>query len=121
MKILIVDDSSFSQKMISFLMKKFLKGAEFFFANDGQEGIDKYKEINPDYILMDLLMPVLNGKELVKLIKEYDANAKIIVISADVQKNVKQEVESLGIVSFINKPFNQKKAEAMCNSMTEKN
>lgn len=115
MKILIVDDSSFAQKMISYLLKKFLGEVEFFFASNGQEGIDKYKEINPDYIFMDLLMPELSGDKLIKLIKEYDNNAKIVVISADVQKNIREEMQSYNIVSFINKPFNEEKAKSICD------
>lgn len=109
-KLLIVDDSNFSQKVTANLLKKCLDNAEIFFANDGQEGFEKYKEINPDYILLDLLMPKLNGVELIKLIKEYDNNAKIFVVSADVQKNVREEVEAYKIISFINKPFNEDKA-----------
>ena len=56
-------------------------------------------------------MPHLNGKELIKLIKEYDSESKIFVVSADVQKNVKEEIESYGIMGFINKPFNEEKAK----------
>lgn len=117
LKILIVDDSNFSQKIISNLLKSFLDNAEFFFASDGREGFSKYKEIKPDYVFVDLLMPNINGKELIKLIKEYDASCKIIVISADVQKNVREDMESYNIMYFINKPFNQEKAKFICDKM----
>ncbi|MDD3173958.1 MAG: response regulator [Herbinix sp.] len=110
LKILVVDDSVFSQKITCNLMKGYLSDAEFFFANDGQEGYNKYKEIKPDYIFVDLLMPIIDGKELIKLIKEYDNTAKIIVISADVQKNVREDLEKCNIMTFINKPLNEEKA-----------
>lgn len=110
-KILIVDDSFFSQRINSNLLKDVFKDAEIFFANDGQEGFMKYKEINPDYIFLDLLMPKINGKELIGLIKEYDKDAKIFVVSADVQKNVKEEIEAYNVMAFINKPFNEEKAK----------
>ena len=113
-KILIVDDSNFSQKVAANLIKRFLDNAEISFANDGQEGFEKYKEIKPDYVFLDLLMPKVNGIELIKLIREHDNNAKIIVLSADVQKNVREEVESYKIISFINKPFNEEKAKLIC-------
>lgn len=113
-KILIVDDSVFSQKMTASIIKKNLDNVEISFANDGQEGFIKYKEIKPDYIFLDLLMPKLNGKELIMLIKEYNNDAKIIVISADVQKNVREEIEAYNIMSFINKPFNGEKAQLVC-------
>lgn len=113
-KILIVDDSNFSQKINANLLKKFLDNVELYFANDGQEGLLKYKEIQPDYTFLDLLMPKLNGNELTRLIKEYDNAAKVVVISADVQKNVREELETYNIISFINKPFSEEKARLIC-------
>ncbi|WP_077369012.1 response regulator [Anaerosalibacter sp. Marseille-P3206] len=115
MKLLIVDDSKFSQIITSKLIKSFIKDIEISFANDGEKGFAKYKEINPDYVIVDLLMPNINGKELIKLIKEYDNNSKIFVVSADVQRNVKEEVESYGIIEFINKPLNEEKAKIISN------
>lgn len=116
-KILIVDDSFFSQKITANLIKKYLDKVEIYFANDGQEGFLKYKEIKPDYTFLDLLMPKVNGKELIKLIKDYNNDKNIIVVSADVQKNVKEEIESYNIMSFVNKPFNEEKAQLICEKM----
>ena len=109
MKILIVDDSKFSQIVTSRLMKGEFKDITIEVANNGGEGFYKYKEIKPDYIFVDLLMPIVNGQELIKLIKGHDEDAKIFVISADVQKNVKEELEKFNILGFINKPFDDEK------------
>lgn len=111
MKILIVDDSRFTQLTMAKLLKSYIEDLEIFFASDGEDGFNKYKELNPDYVFVDLLMPIVSGQELVKLIKKYDINSKIFVVSADVQKNVKKEIESYGIMKFINKPFTEEKAE----------
>ncbi len=111
MKILIVDDSRFTQLTMAKLLKSYIEDLEIFFASDGEDGFNKYKELNPDYVFVDLLMPIVSGQELVKLIKKYDTNSKIFVVSADVQKNVKKEIESYGIMKFINKPFTEEKAE----------
>lgn len=116
-KILIVDDSNFSQKVISRLLKNFLQDADIHFASDGQEGLDSYKSIKPDYVFADLLMPALDGKSMVKLIKEYDDKANIFVISADVQKSVREEIEQYNIIEFINKPFNDEKAKLICEKI----
>ncbi len=113
-KVLIVDDSIFSQKINANFINKYLNDVEFFYADDGLEGFEKYKEINPDYIILDLLMPKLNGKELIELIKQYDNNAKIIVVTADVQKSVREEIDSYNIMSFVNKPLNDIKAQLIC-------
>ena len=111
MKILIVDDSKFSQIVTSKFMKNEFKDIEIYYAINGEEGFEKYKELNPDYIFVDLLMPIINGQELVRLIKDYDENAKIFIVSADVQKSVKKELEELGILAFLNKPFDEDKLE----------
>lgn len=115
MKILIVDDSNFSRKINAKMLRKFLDNIEITFASDGVEGFELYKKINPEYIFVDLLMPKVNGTNLIKAIKEHNKDAKIIVISADVQKNVREEVEEYNIIAFINKPFNEEKAEEICN------
>lgn len=114
MKILIVDDSVFSQKINAQYIRMFLKDAEIAFANDGLEGLERYKELQPDYVFLDLLMPKLHGKELLNLIKQYDHKAKVVVVSADIQKNVREEISKYGILQFINKPFNEEKAKTIC-------
>lgn len=111
MKLLIVDDSKFSQIVTSNLLKNVFEDIEIILANDGEEGFKKYKENKPEYVILDLLMPKLNGRELIKMIKEYDKDAKLFVVSADVQKNVREEIESYEIMGFINKPFNEEKAK----------
>lgn len=111
MKLLVVDDSYFSQRITGDLLKKSIKDSEIYYAGDGEEGFKKYKSISPDYIFIDLLMPKMNGEELIKVLKEYDSNAKIFVVTADVQKSVKNEIEQYNILAFINKPFSAEKAK----------
>lgn len=111
MKILIVDDSRFTQLTTAKLLKNQIGDVEIFFANNGEEGFKKYKEFNPDYVFVDLLMPNVSGQQLIKLIKEYDKDSNIFVISADVQKNVREEIESYGVIQFINKPFTDEKVK----------
>jgi CheY-like chemotaxis protein len=113
-KILIIDDSTFSQRILGNLVVKYLGDVNTYFAKDGLEGLEKYKSIKPDYTFVDLLMPKLSGEELIKLINEYDSNAKIIVVSADVQKSIKEEIDSYGVMAFINKPFTEEKAKSIC-------
>ncbi len=116
MKILIVDDSVFSQKTTAKLIKNFLgSDIEIYFANDGKDGLKKYKDIRPDYTFLDLLMPKLNGQDLLKLIKELNNEAKVFIVSADVQKSVRTEIEECDILAFINKPFNEEKAQLVCD------
>lgn len=115
LKLLIVDDSKFTQKVEGNLFKEVVPDLEIYFANDGKEGLQKYSEINPDLTIVDLLMPNMTGMELLKEIKDIDEDAKMVVVSADVQEKVKQEAYDLGALAFVNKPINKAKIEEILN------
>ncbi|HHY60733.1 MAG TPA: response regulator [Clostridia bacterium] len=110
MRVLIVDDSKFSQITTAKMLKQVLPQLEVDFAADGEEGWKKYLEQKPDYVFIDLLMPQVDGHALIRRIKQADEKANIIVVSADVQKSVREELEETGIKAFFNKPFNLEKA-----------
>lgn len=112
--LLIVDDSVFSQKVVANSIKKIITDIEINFASDGEEGFECYKELKPDFVISDLLMPKVNGEGLIRLIKAYDTEAKLIVLSADVQKNVREDIESYNVLSFVNKPLNEEKTQHIC-------
>jgi len=114
-KILIVDDSKFSQKITYSFLNQYLKNIEFVFANDGQEGLEKFTETQPDFMIVDLLMPKLRGQDLIEKVKQIERDANVIVLSADVQNRVRDVVEKMGVLSFINKPLDEKKAKEICD------
>lgn len=116
-KVLIVDDSVFSQKVLANSIKKFMGDMEISFASDGEEGLRCYKELNPDFVFLDLLMPKISGQDLIPLIQAYDSAAKIFVVSADVQKNIREEIEQYHILAFVNKPLSDEKTQSICNMM----
>ncbi|MDD3022993.1 MAG: response regulator, partial [Syntrophomonadaceae bacterium] len=87
MKILIVDDSQLVKKLLLKVIKDYLPDVLVFLANNGEEGFQIYQEEKPDYVLTDLLMPKMNGQELLRLIKDSEYKAKVIVMSADIQKS----------------------------------
>ncbi|OEF96525.1 response regulator [Desulfuribacillus alkaliarsenatis] len=112
MKILVVEDSKLYQRAVVKYLKPLLPEADFYFASDGEEGFMLFNEIKPDAMTIDLLMPKMTGDALIKKLKEQEHNTKIIVLSADVQKIVQDEVVSLG-AAFFSKPLNEEKAEQM--------
>ncbi|MCO7175341.1 response regulator [Sporolactobacillus kofuensis] len=114
-KVLIVDDSKFSQKITYSFLNQYLEDIEFVFAGDGEEGLHKFNEAKPDYMIVDLLMPKLRGQDLIEKVKQIDREAKVIVLSADVQNRVREVVEKMGVLSFINKPLDEKKAREIAN------
>lgn len=101
-KILLADDSLFQRKVI----KGFFEGlnVEITEAKNGVEVLNLINSINPDCILLDLLMPEKNGIEVLQELKLTGNTIPVIVISADIQESTIKEVYDLGAYAFINKP-----------------
>ena len=102
-KILIVDDSPISRRMLKSCISK-EAGYEFYEAGDGLEGLNKYKELAPDVTFMDLTMPVMDGATSLREILKFDANALVIVSTADVQIKSITSVLEIGAFLVLKKP-----------------
>lgn len=103
-KILIVDDAAFMRMMLKDILVK--AGHEVIGeAENGFKAIERYKELSPDLVLMDITMPELDGIGAVKQIKAFDAEAKIIMCSAMGRQAMVVEAIQAGARDFIVKPF----------------
>lgn len=103
-KILIVDDAAFMRMMIKDVISK--NGYEVAGeAVNGMDAVDKYKELKPDLVLMDITMPEMDGLQALKKIREGDPEAKIIMCSAMGQQAMVIEAIQSGAIDFIVKPF----------------
>jgi two-component system chemotaxis response regulator CheY len=102
--ILIVDDSPIARKMLKSCLPKD-QGFEYHEAGDGKEGFEKYKELNPDVTFMDLTMPVMTGYESIEKIIEFDKDALIIVVTADVQMKAIKTCMDSGVFMVLRKPL----------------
>lgn len=102
--ILIVDDAAFMRMMIKDILVK--NGYDVVGeAENGLKAVEKYKELSPDLVLMDITMPEMNGIEAVKSIKAADGAAKIVMCSAMGQQAMVIESIQAGARDFIVKPF----------------
>jgi len=103
-RILVVDDAAFMRMMIKEILSK--NGFEVVGeGNDGLEAIERYKELKPDLITMDITMPEMDGISALKEIKKIDPNAKIIMCSAMGQQAMVIDAIQAGAKDFIVKPF----------------
>ena len=102
-KILIADDALFVRKsMIRILTSS---GHQLFEAEDGKQAIEIYKEQLPDLVIMNIVMPVLDGISAVKEIRKINPEAKIIMCSAmGQQKKIAAAIQA-GATDFIAKPY----------------
>jgi two-component system chemotaxis response regulator CheY len=109
--ILIVDDSAFSRTQIKLEVKKIglhVIGE----AENGIEGVEKYKELKPDLVITDILMYGGSGIDALKGIMEYDSNAAVFVISSTAgQDHIADEAVKYGAKMVLRKPFDVKKFE----------
>ncbi len=106
-KILIVDDSRTSRRILRNLLIE--EGYDVVEAENGEDGIQKYKEETPDMVTMDITMPVKDGLEALKEIKEFDSGAKVIMVTAAGQESKVMEAVKLGAAEFVTKPFEKDK------------
>jgi two-component system chemotaxis response regulator CheY len=105
LRVLIVDDAIFMRKMISDILVE--NGMEIVGeADTGAKAIEKYAELRPDLVTMDIIMPEMNGIDAVRKIVEADSQAKIVMCSALGQQALVQEAIAAGAKDFLIKPFN---------------
>lgn len=102
--ILLVDDAAFMRMMLKDILVK--NGYDVVGeAENGARAVEKFKELKPDLILMDITMPEMDGIQAVKEIKKIDAGASIIMCSAMGQQSMVIEAIQSGAKDFIVKPF----------------
>ena len=104
LRVLIVDDASFMRTML----KDILSSGGFDLAGeavDGVEAVQKYKELKPDVVTMDIVMPLRSGIDAVKEIIALNKDARIIMCSALGQESLVLEAINAGAKDYIIKPF----------------
>lgn len=114
-KVLVIDDSPFVFKAVS----KALENTEWEVAGnalDGQLGVEKYIELRPDVITLDVTMPVMDGLETARKLVEINPNVKIIMLSAMGDETLLDEARAIGVKYFLTKPF---RPETLQSKLTE--
>ena len=102
--VLIVDDALFMRMMIKDILSKdgFVIAGE---AENGVEAVEKYADLKPDLVTMDIVMPEMDGIEAVRNIIKLDPGAKVLMCSAMGQQPLVVESLEAGARDFIIKPF----------------
>lgn len=103
-RILIVDDASFMRGSLKHIAET--AGHEVVgMAKNGVQALELYKELTPDLVTLDVLMPVADGLGTLKAIIAEDSKAKVIMITALGMEEKKEEARKLGASGYIRKPF----------------
>ncbi len=110
MKFLIADDSRLSRNKLSNIITE-LGHDVIDTACDGQEAVDKFKEHKPEFITMDLEMPIKRGNVAAQEILELDSHVNIILITSIVDKKELLSAIKFGVKKVLQKPVNKEKLE----------
>ena len=102
-RILLVDDSSMARRST----RKLLEGAgyEVMDVEDGLAALERYYLQKPDVVLLDVTMKHMDGIEVLKRLRELDPEARVIIVSADVQTSTREMAQEAGACAFVMKPF----------------
>ena len=113
-RVLIADDDKTNLHILEFMLKKY--SIEVTSCNDGQEVLDKLKESGFDLIILDSVMPRLDGYQTIKKIREnekYNSIPVVIHTSFSLKKSSMSNIFKLGFDSYLPKPFNKKDLESL--------
>lgn len=120
LNILLVEDNLLNQRIVMFSLKKF--NHEVVIANNGVEAVEKFQQQKFDVILMDIMMPVMDGLEATVKIREIEAanNAQrtpIIALTANTMDNDREKCLSYGMDEFMSKPFDIEKLKTIFSEL----
>lgn len=107
LSVLIVEDDMALNDALNTTLKNFFADVKSCYS--GKEALEIYKETSPDVIFVDMIMPVMDGIELSRHIRELDPNQIIIVISASYDLDKISQTIQVGVNSFVQKPIDSKK------------
>jgi two-component system chemotaxis response regulator CheY len=102
-KILVVDDSALARRRARTILEE--AGYEVAEAEDGMAAIESYYLAKPDIVLLDLVMKGMYGLDVLTKLRQIDASARVIVVSADVQHSSHELVNQAGATAFLTKPL----------------
>lgn len=116
--VLVVDDAAFSRRML----RKYLEaeGCNVLEAANGRQALEMVQQHQPDCVLTDLLMPDVDGFQLLKTIREQGWTMPIAIITADIQDASRQRGLELGAAKFINKPAKEQEVRQTVRQLLQK-
>jgi two-component system chemotaxis response regulator CheY len=102
MKVLIADDTD-SVRYALRLVLEYLGHEVVGFATDGEEAIEKYRTMQPELVLMDVRMPLMDGLTCTSLLAKNNPNAKVVIVTGS--RTTENEAREAGASGFVEKPF----------------
>lgn len=104
-KILIVDDSALARRTVRATLEELGYTVEE--ASDGAQALERYFILQPDVVILDMVMNGMYGLEVLAKLRELNPAVRVIVVTADIQQSTREQVRAAGAAAFLNKPINR--------------
>jgi two-component system chemotaxis response regulator CheY len=116
-KLLLVDDSALARRGMRNILES--EGFEVLEAEDGISALERYFLERPNAVILDLVMKGMYGLDVLTKLRELDPNARVIVVSADVQESSQQLVHAAGASGFLVKPVDREQVISLIRGVLE--
>jgi DNA-binding response OmpR family regulator len=119
-RVLVVDDDDVIRQLITVNLE--LEGFEVHTATDGEDCLAKVKQVNPDVVTLDVMMPRLDGWDTAARLREDPdtAHLKLVLLSARAQEADKARGEGIGVDAYLTKPFDPDELVETVRRLAEK-
>ena len=114
-KVLVVDDSLMSRRIVRGFLES--EGHEVTEAADGMAALERYSVEKPDLVLLDMVMVGMYGIQVLQKLREIDAQARVVVTTADIQTSTREMAEQAGSRGFVTKPIKKEELLGVVNSV----
>lgn len=104
--VLVIDDSGLTRRNLRNILER--AGFTVTEAPDGMAALERYFVDKPDVVFLDLVMTGMYGLEVLTKLRELDPEARVVVISADIQTPSREAAEAAGAAAFLNKPVDER-------------
>lgn len=109
-RILVTDDSQLTRRILRAILMA--QGHEVLEAPSGSIALEMIAAENPDCVFLDLLMPDMDGFEVLNILSERGIRIPVVVLTADIQETVREKCIKMGAVYFLNKPPKEEELSA---------
>ena len=110
-----VEDEDLLRAIYERILDKFVK--KLYIAENGKAGLEAYREFRPDLIITDIMMPVMDGLEMVETIRKEDSDVRLVILSAYGEAEYFMDAIKIGVNSFLLKPVETKKLTALVHEL----
>lgn len=115
--VLFVEDEDLLRAIYERILDKFI--SRLYVACNGKEGLELYHEHKPDLIITDIMMPVMDGLEMVEKIRQIDKNIRLVILSAYGEAEYFMDAIKIGVNSFLLKPVETEKLQSLVEELAK--